>query len=127
MLVQIKSASSLLNLLKDPYVLIAAATLTVGNMSIGVLETSLPTWVLTTFCAVEWMLGNDMAVTALLVFRGTKRFIISGIAMLPPAISYLIATAIFSRIGTSGYRWLTCFISFFVTAVGSILLPFCTT
>lgn len=53
----LRRKSTIFTLLKDPYIILASLTLMLGNMSIGVLETSLPTWLLTNLCAAEWMLG----------------------------------------------------------------------
>nr|XP_039261023.1 synaptic vesicular amine transporter-like [Styela clava] len=88
--------------LKDPYILLAASAIVFGNLSIAVIETGLPTWMMTTMCAKKWMLG---------------------VAALPSSISYLLTTTIVPRVFGVDKRWLICFVGYFLAALGSVLYP----
>ncbi|VDP71060.1 unnamed protein product [Echinostoma caproni] len=86
--------SSLVKLLRDPYILIAAGSITFGNMGIAMLEPSMPLWMWTKMRAEGWQ---------------------QGMAFLPCSISYLIGTNIFGplahRIGcglSAGLGMLVC-------------------
>lgn len=68
---------SLKSLIKDPYILIAAGAITLGNMGIAMMEPSLPIWMINTMHSDNWQLGA---------------------AFLPASISYLIGTNLFGRI-----------------------------
>uniref|UniRef100_A0A673K6J2 Synaptic vesicular amine transporter-like n=1 Tax=Sinocyclocheilus rhinocerous TaxID=307959 RepID=A0A673K6J2_9TELE len=63
--------SSLITLMKDPYILIAAGSICFANMAIAMLEPALPIWMMETMCPI-WA------------------------AFLPASISYLIGTNIFA-------------------------------
>ncbi|KAF8572437.1 hypothetical protein P879_00333 [Paragonimus westermani] len=69
-----EKGSSLGKLLRDPYILIAAGSITFGNMGIAMLEPSLPLWMWEKMRAQGWQ---------------------QGVAFLPCSISYLIGTNIF--------------------------------
>uniref|UniRef100_A0A1I8FMV2 Solute carrier family 13 member 2 n=1 Tax=Macrostomum lignano TaxID=282301 RepID=A0A1I8FMV2_9PLAT len=64
------------NLLRDPYILLAAGSITFGNMGIAMLEPSLPIWMKDTMRAQKWE---------------------QGVAFLPCSISYLIGTTCLAR------------------------------
>ncbi|KAH8856423.1 Synaptic vesicular amine transporter [Schistosoma japonicum] len=72
-----QEGSSLLDLLKDPYILIAAGSITFGNMGIAVIEPTLPLWMKTTMNSTEWQ---------------------QGVVFLPASISYLVGANIFGPI-----------------------------
>ncbi|CAH8636240.1 unnamed protein product [Schistosoma haematobium] len=80
-----QEGSKLTELLKDPYILVAAGSITFGNLGMSVLEPTLPLWMKTRMNSTEWQ---------------------QGIAFLPASLSYLVGTNIFGpishRIG-SGY------------------------
>uniref|UniRef100_A0A669C1J7 Solute carrier family 18 member 2 n=1 Tax=Oreochromis niloticus TaxID=8128 RepID=A0A669C1J7_ORENI len=69
-----QKGTPLLTLMKDPYILIAAGAICFGNMAIGMMEPTVPIWMMETMCARKWQLG---------------------VAFLPASISYLIGTNIF--------------------------------
>uniref|UniRef100_A0A3Q0TB01 Solute carrier family 18 member 2 n=1 Tax=Amphilophus citrinellus TaxID=61819 RepID=A0A3Q0TB01_AMPCI len=69
-----QKGTPLLTLMKDPYILIAAGAICFGNMAIGMMEPTVPIWMMETMCARNWQLG---------------------VAFLPASISYLIGTNIF--------------------------------
>lgn len=52
-----KAGTPLLELMKDPYILIAAGSITVGNLGIAMLEPSLPLWMMDKMHASEWQQG----------------------------------------------------------------------
>ncbi|KAK7008577.1 vesicular monoamine transporter [Biomphalaria glabrata] len=61
-------------LLRDPYILLCAGSITFGNMGIAMMEPSLPIWMYKTMHSSEWQ---------------------QGIAFLPASISYAIGTNLF--------------------------------
>jgi DHA1 family solute carrier family 18 vesicular amine transporter 1/2 len=65
------------NLIRDPYILVAAGAIMFGNMGIAMMEPSLPIWMINTMNSQDWQLGA---------------------AFLPASISYLIGTNLFGRI-----------------------------
>lgn len=69
--------ASLKALIKDPYIIIAAGSITLGNMGIAMMEQSLPIWMINTMHSENWQLGA---------------------AFLPASIAYLIGTNLFGRI-----------------------------
>uniref|UniRef100_A0A3Q2VNE8 Solute carrier family 18 member 2 n=1 Tax=Haplochromis burtoni TaxID=8153 RepID=A0A3Q2VNE8_HAPBU len=71
---QSQKGTPLLTLMKDPYIIIAAGAICFGNMAIGMMEPTVPIWMMETMCARKWQLG---------------------VAFLPASISYLIGTNIF--------------------------------
>ncbi|CAF0757281.1 unnamed protein product [Rotaria sordida] len=66
--------ASLKTLIKDPYILLAAGAISVGNVGIAMMEPSLPIWMMSTMRASEFE---------------------QGAAFLPASISYLIGTNLF--------------------------------
>ncbi|XP_018108985.1 chromaffin granule amine transporter isoform X2 [Xenopus laevis] len=76
---------SFFSLLKDPYILVAAGSLCITSMGIGMLEPTLPIWMLGSMCSPDWQIG--------LVF-------------LPTSISYLVCTNVFGIISHKFGRWL---------------------
>ena len=63
-----QEGASLLTLIKDPYILVAAAAITFANAGIAILEPALPLWMMDTMNASNWE---------------------QGAAFLPASISYL--------------------------------------
>ncbi|KAK3094299.1 hypothetical protein FSP39_000030, partial [Pinctada imbricata] len=98
-----QEGTSLKKLLKDPYILIAAGSITFSNMGIAMMEPSLPIWMLETMKAPEWQ---------------------QGAAFLPASISYLIGTNIFGPLGNKIGRWLSALIGMAVIGVCLIAIPF---
>ncbi|XP_012946767.1 synaptic vesicular amine transporter [Aplysia californica] len=90
-------------LLRDPYILVAAGAITFGNMGIAMMEPSLPIWMYKTMHSVEWE---------------------QGIAFLPASFSYLIGTNIFGPLAHKIGRWLSALIGMVIIAVCCIALPF---
>lgn len=75
---------SLKALIRDPYILIAAGSITFANMGIAMLEPSLPIWMMDTMGASKWQ---------------------QGVSFLPASISYLIGTNLFGPLGYKIGRW----------------------
>lgn len=50
--------ASLSELLRDPYIVIAAGAITFANLGIAVLEPSLPLWLMDTMNAPRWQQGT---------------------------------------------------------------------
>nr|QQY02554.1 synaptic vesicular amine transporter [Cryptocotyle lingua] len=101
-----EKGSSLWQLLKDPYILVAAGSLTFGNMGIAMLEPSLPLWMWEKMKASGWQ---------------------QGVAFLPCSISYLIGTNLFgplaTRIGrgvSAGVGMVLCGVCLFATPFAKI-------
>lgn len=81
-----QEAASLVTLISDPYILIAAGAITFANLGIAILEPSLPLWMMDTMSSTNWE---------------------QGAAFLPASISYLIGTNIFGPLGhrMGRYSW----------------------
>jgi len=94
-----KEGASLLTLIKDPYILVAAGSITFANTAIGILEPALPLWMMDTMNANNWE---------------------QGAAFLPASISYLISTNLFGPLGHMMGRWLASMIG--LAAIGFALL-----
>ncbi|KAJ8026111.1 Synaptic vesicular amine transporter [Holothuria leucospilota] len=95
--------ASLMQLLKDPYVLIAAGALTFGNVGIAMLEPSLPLWMISKMSPSKWQLGA---------------------AFLPASFSYLVSANIFGTLGNKIGRWLCSMVGLIVIGGGMLLIPF---
>ncbi|VDL69450.1 unnamed protein product [Nippostrongylus brasiliensis] len=89
--------STIKQLIKDPYIIVAAGAITIGNLGIAMLEPSLPLWMMET-----WQAGS----------------LERGAAFLPASISYLVGTNIFGPLAHKMGRWLSAFI-------GLIVIGFC--
>ncbi|ETN70599.1 vesicular acetylcholine transporter unc-17 family protein [Necator americanus] len=89
--------STIRQLAKDPYIIVAAGAITIGNLGIAMLEPSLPLWMMET-----WQAGS----------------LERGAAFLPASISYLIGTNIFGPLAHKIGRWLSAFI-------GLVVIGFC--
>ncbi|XP_067657388.1 synaptic vesicular amine transporter-like [Haliotis asinina] len=98
-----QEGSSLKNLLKDPYILLAAGSITFANMGIAMMEPSLPIWMYETMGAKEWQ---------------------QGVAFLPASLSYLIGTNIFGPLAHKMGRWLSAMIGMFIIGVCLFFIPF---
>ena len=99
--IQKEEGASLKKLIKDPYILIAAGAIAFANMSIAIIEPSLPIWMINTMNSENWQLGA---------------------AFLPASISYLIGTNLFGRISHKIGRWLCSLIGLVVISVSLILV-----
>ena len=66
--------ASLGELLRDPYIIIAAGAITFANLGIAVLEPSLPLWLMDTMHAPKWQQGtkNYARATNLLILTLSK-------------------------------------------------------
>ncbi|KAM7384972.1 hypothetical protein PAMP_001076 [Pampus punctatissimus] len=98
-----QKGTSLLTLMKDPYILIAAGAICFGNMGIAMMEPTLPIWMMETMCARKWQLG---------------------VAFLPASISYLIGTNIFGSLAHKMGRWLCALIGMMVVGFSILCVPF---
>ena len=94
-------APSLVALVKDPYILIAAGAITFANMGIAMLEPSLPIFMMDKMDAEKWQLGA---------------------AFLPASISYLIGTNLFGPLGHRMGRWLASLIGLLLIGIALILV-----
>ncbi|XP_044138704.1 chromaffin granule amine transporter-like isoform X1 [Bufo gargarizans] len=95
-------AASYLTLLTDPYILVAAGVLCLANTAIGVMEPTLPIWMMETMCSPNWQLG---------------------LAFLPASISYLLCTNLFGILSYKMGRWLCAFLGMIITGIGLLLVP----
>ncbi|KAF7704739.1 hypothetical protein HF521_021811 [Silurus meridionalis] len=98
-----QKGTSLMTLMRDPYILIAAGSICFANMAIAMLEPALPIWMMETMCARKWQLG---------------------VAFLPASISYLIGTNIFAVLANKMGRWLCSLIGMLLVGVSIICVPF---
>ncbi|KAK5907964.1 hypothetical protein CgunFtcFv8_016062 [Champsocephalus gunnari] len=98
-----QKGTSLLTLMKDPYILIAAGAICFGNMAIAMMEPTLPIWMMETMCSKKWQLG---------------------VAFLPASISYLIGTYIFGILALKMGRWLCALIGITVVGISVICVSF---
>ncbi|XP_076834960.1 synaptic vesicular amine transporter isoform X3 [Brachyhypopomus gauderio] len=98
-----QKGTSLMTLMKDPYILIAAGSICFANMAIAMLEPALPIWMMETMCARKWQLG---------------------VAFLPASISYLIGTNIFAVMANRMGRWLCSLIGMLLVGFSIICVPF---
>lgn len=89
--------AGLKELIKDPYIIAAAGSISIGNLGIAMLEPSLPLWMMESWGAESFERGA---------------------AFLPASISYLIGTNIFGPLAHRIGRWLSGFI-------GLIVIGFC--
>ena len=96
-----QEGASLLTLIKDPYILVAAGALTFANAGIAILEPSLPLWMMDTMNASNWE---------------------QGAAFLPASISYLIGTNVFGPLGHKMGRWLASMIGLIVIGLALLLV-----
>ena len=94
-------APSLVALVKDPYIIIAAGAITFANMGIAMLEPSLPIFMMDKMDAEKWQLGA---------------------AFLPASISYLIGTNLFGPLGHRMGRWLASLIGLLLIGIALILV-----
>ncbi|XP_029292953.1 synaptic vesicular amine transporter-like [Cottoperca gobio] len=101
---EMEKGTSLLTLLKDPYILIAAGAICFTTLVIATVETALPIWMMKTMCASKWQLGT---------------------VFLPDSISYLIASHIFGRLSQKhSASWLCACIGMILTGVTTICFGF---
>jgi len=96
-----QEGASLLTLIRDPYILVAAGALTFANAGIAILEPSLPLWMIDTMDATNWQ---------------------QGAAFLPASISYLIGTNIFGPMGHRMGRWLASMIGIIVIGFSLLIV-----
>ncbi|CAJ0569271.1 unnamed protein product, partial [Mesorhabditis spiculigera] len=94
--------SSMKQLAKDPYIIVAAGAITIGNLGIAMLEPSLPLWMME-----SWQAGSFER----------------GIAFLPASISYLVGTNIFGPLAHKMGRWLSAFIGLVIIGFCLLLIP----
>uniref|UniRef100_A0A4W3JQS7 Solute carrier family 18 member 2 n=1 Tax=Callorhinchus milii TaxID=7868 RepID=A0A4W3JQS7_CALMI len=98
-----QKGSSLFDLLRDPYILVAAGTICFANMGIAMLEPALPIWMMETMCSPKWQLG---------------------IAFVPASVSYLIGTNIFGVLARRIGRWLCSLLGMIIVGISLICVPF---
>uniref|UniRef100_A0A8C6X663 Solute carrier family 18 member A2 n=1 Tax=Naja naja TaxID=35670 RepID=A0A8C6X663_NAJNA len=98
-----QKGASLLTLLRDPYILIAAGAICFANMAIAMLEPALPIWMMETMCSSKWQLG---------------------IAFIPASISYLIGTNLFGKLAHKMGRWLCALTGMIIVGISILCVPF---
>lgn len=98
-----QEGTSLKDLIRDPYILIAAGSITFANMGIAMLEPSLPMWMSDTMHAPEWQ---------------------QGVAFLPASFSYLLGTNIFGPLAHKMGRWLSAMLGMLMIGFLMIAIPF---
>ncbi|EFO18719.1 abnormal catecholamine distribution protein 1 [Loa loa] len=94
--------TGLKELATDPYIIVAAGSITVGNLGIAMLEPSLPLWMMESWQASSFE---------------------RGIAFLPASMSYLIGTNIFGPLAHKIGRWLSSFLGLMIIGVCLIAIP----
>ncbi|XP_054838055.1 synaptic vesicular amine transporter [Eublepharis macularius] len=97
-----QKGASLLTLLRDPYIIIAAGSICFSNMAIAMLEPALPIWMMETMCSRKWQLG---------------------IAFIPASVSYLIGTNIFGVLAHKMGRWLCSLIGMIIVGISILCVP----
>ncbi|XP_007424088.1 synaptic vesicular amine transporter [Python bivittatus] len=98
-----QKGASLLTLLRDPYILIAAGSICFANMAIAMLEPALPIWMMETMCSSKWQLG---------------------VAFIPASVSYLIGTNLFGGLAHKMGRWLCALIGMIIVGISILCVPF---
>uniref|UniRef100_W8BJN2 Synaptic vesicular amine transporter n=2 Tax=Ceratitis capitata TaxID=7213 RepID=W8BJN2_CERCA len=96
---------SLKALISDPYILIAAGSITFANMGIAMLEPSLPLWMVDNMGATRWE---------------------QGVAFLPASISYLVGTNLFGPLGHKIGRWFAACLGLIIIGCCLIMIPMAT-
>ncbi|XP_011293998.2 synaptic vesicular amine transporter isoform X1 [Musca domestica] len=92
-------------LISDPYILIAAGSITFANMGIAMLEPSLPLWMLDNMGSSRWE---------------------QGVAFLPASVSYLIGTNLFGPLGHKIGRWFAACLGLVIIGGCLIMIPMAT-
>ncbi|XP_073813729.1 vesicular monoamine transporter isoform X2 [Musca autumnalis] len=92
-------------LISDPYILIAAGSITFANMGIAMLEPSLPLWMLDNMGSSRWE---------------------QGVAFLPASVSYLIGTNLFGPLGHKIGRWFAACLGLIIIGGCLIMIPMAT-
>ncbi|TNN12287.1 Synaptic vesicular amine transporter [Schistosoma japonicum] len=100
-----QKGAALCDLLKDPYILIAAGSITFGNMGIAMLEPTLPLWMWNTMKSEGWQ---------------------QGVAFLPCSIAYFIGTNIFGPIAHKIGRGISAGLGMVICGICLLTIPFCT-
>nr|XP_034328336.1 synaptic vesicular amine transporter [Crassostrea gigas] len=97
--------SSILTLLKDPFILITAGIIMFTTMAMSTLEPTIPIWIIDTMKAPKWQLG--------LVF-------------LPDSIGYFIGTNFFGAVAKQIGRWICSLSCMLLLGFCLICIPFST-
>ncbi|XP_063722891.1 synaptic vesicular amine transporter-like isoform X1 [Symsagittifera roscoffensis] len=92
-------------LLSDPYILVAAGSITFANMAIALLEPTLPIWMMENMSSEKWQLGA---------------------AFLPASVSYLISTNVVSYWNAKFGRWISSLVGMVMVGICMFLYPFAT-
>ncbi|XP_044132844.1 chromaffin granule amine transporter-like [Bufo gargarizans] len=95
-------ATSYFSLLTDPYIVVAAVVLCLVNTAFGVVEPTLPIWMMETMCSPTWQLG--------LIF-------------LPASVMYLLCTNLFGTLAYKMGRWLCALVGMILMGIGLLLVP----
>ncbi|XP_017462652.1 PREDICTED: synaptic vesicular amine transporter-like, partial [Rhagoletis zephyria] len=96
---------SLLTLIRDPYIAIAAGAITFANAGIAMLEPSLPLWMMDTMGSNNWE---------------------QGAAFLPASVAYLVGTNVFGPLGHRIGRWLSSLLGLVMIALALLSIPMAT-
>ncbi|KJH44799.1 transporter, major facilitator family protein [Dictyocaulus viviparus] len=94
--------STLKQLIKDPYIIVAAGAITIGNIGIAMLEPSLPLWMMET-----WEAGS----------------LERGAAFLPASVSYLVGTNVFGPLAHKIGRWFSALTGLVVIGFSLLSIP----
>uniref|UniRef100_F1L347 Synaptic vesicular amine transporter n=1 Tax=Ascaris suum TaxID=6253 RepID=F1L347_ASCSU len=97
-----QEGTAMKELTTDPFIIIAAGAITIGNLGIAMLEPSLPLWMMET-----WQAGSFER----------------GAAFLPASISYLIGTNVFGPLAHKIGRWLSAFVGLLVIGICLLAIP----
>ncbi|BET01851.1 Solute carrier family 18 (Vesicular [Nesidiocoris tenuis] len=93
------------DLIRDPYILLAAGAITFANTGIAMLEPSLPIWMMDRMGSGKWE---------------------QGVAFLPASVSYLIGTNLFGPLGHRMGRWLATLLGLLIIGVCLMCIPLAT-
>uniref|UniRef100_A0A158Q913 MFS domain-containing protein n=1 Tax=Elaeophora elaphi TaxID=1147741 RepID=A0A158Q913_9BILA len=94
--------TGLKELATDPYIIVAAGSITIGNLGIAMLEPSLPLWMMESWQASSFE---------------------RGIAFLPASVSYMIGTNIFGPLAHKIGRWLSSFLGLIIIGICLLVIP----
>ncbi|KAM4749111.1 chromaffin granule amine transporter-like [Rhinophrynus dorsalis] len=89
-------------LLSDPYILVAAGCLCIVNVTYGMLEPTLPIWMMQTMCSPRWQLG---------------------MAFFPAIATYLLCTNIFGILAHKMGRWLCTMLGMILMGISVMCIP----
>ncbi|XP_035215283.1 synaptic vesicular amine transporter-like isoform X2 [Stegodyphus dumicola] len=95
--------TSILKLMKDPYINVATGAICISTFAIAVLEPCLPLWLMESMDPPRWQLGT---------------------VFIPDSLGYLLGTNLFGFVTYKLGRWLTAMISMVVVGICALVIPY---